>query len=200
VASIEGKCPIPEINLVFQNMVALIEDGLNLNQSYKNVLGPEPKIIFCLKVCLTISSVAPQEGLTSTVPVLRRVVKLPKTPLAKIKKRISKKIKKDGRNKPWLDVVKNVLEKRYIKRTRIKKPKIIQPVEKLTAIIAKMENAVDIINITLTNLLNLNNSKRERETKAIKPKKMAKSFQLPIRLEVIKGKILRGIIFILKIM
>lgn len=70
--------------------------------------------------------------------------------------------------------------------------------EKLTAIIARMESAIDIISVALTNLLNLNNSKRERETKAIKPKKMAKSFQLPIRLEVIKGKILKGIIFILK--
>ena len=85
-----------------------------------------------------------------------------------------------------------------MKTVRTKNPKIIQLAEKLAAIIVKREKRINKNSITFMVLLNLNISKRARDDSPIKPKKIARSFQPPKRLEVGAVKILTGIMFIPK--
>ena len=137
-----------------------------------------------------MSKVADHDGLTSVEEVFRRLLILPAVSLNSVKKITAAKTNREMRRKflapsPFSCSLNRLLNKTIMNTSKEKTPKITQLLKKLADTIAKKDISKRRERKNRRPFPNFAISRKARETSPINPKNMEKSFQPPIKLEVV---------------
>ena len=148
-------------------------------------------------------SVADHEGRTSVKEAPKALLIFPAVPLNKIKKQLLLSRIKTGEEIFWFQLffvssAEWPLNNAIMNINKEKTPKTIQLSKKFTAAIERKDIKNRMRRTALTIFPKLTISKNTKESNPMNPKNIEKSFQPPIKLEVLFGNMLKGIMLIPK--